>query len=215
MRVADPAQRLQLVQMVDGADFRRLADVEQSRRDHVLVRVQRADGLHALRRHLAVLRRAGKHLVPRRLHRAGFVHVDVPRRRADCRLVGAQERRNRDAVGRCAADHDVHRRPRLAAFLADHVRRAQAVIIQPVAAGVLHVGFKKPLHHNRMRALAVVIHKKRLHNSSSRLMVPTIIVSSTVISVTPLRSRLSASMLASIGVIFARCSASAPLTGIV
>ena len=46
-------------------------------------------------------------------------------------------------------------------------------------------------------------------------MAPTIIVSSTVISVTPLRSRLPASMLASIGVIFARCSASAPLTGIV
>ena len=69
-------------------------------------------------------------------------------------------------------DHDVHRRPRLAAFLADHVRRAQAVFIQPVAAGMLHIGFKEPPHHQRMRALAVVIHEKRLHGCSSRFIVP-------------------------------------------
>ena len=200
--VADLAKRFQLVQMIHRADFRRLADVEQPRRNHVLIRVQRTDGFHTFRRHLTVLRRAGQ-------------HVDMSRRRADSRLIRAQERRNRDAVGRRAARHDMHRRARLAALFADHIRRAQAVFIQSVAAGMLHIGFHQSPHHQRMRALAVVIHEKRLHGYPSRFIVPIIIVSSIVICFMPLRSMLSTSTLASIGVIFARRTANSPSTGIV
>ena len=213
--VADLAKRFQLVQMIHRADFRRLADVEQPRRNHVLIRVQRTDGFHTFRRHLAVLRRAGQHLMPRRFHRAGLMHVDMSRRRADSRLIRAQERRNRDAVGRRAARHDMHRRARLAALFADHIRRAQAVFIQSVAAGMLHIGFHQSPHHQRMRALAIVIHEKRLHGYPSRFIVPIIIVSSIVICFMPLRLRLSTSTLASIGVIFARRTANSPSTGIV
>ena len=179
--VADLTQGFQLAQAVYRADFRRLADVKQPREHHMLIRVARADLRHALRNDLSLFRLAGQNLVPRRFQRAGFMHMDVSRRRTDCRLIRTQERGKRNDVCGRSARHHMHLRLRLTAFFPNQLSGAQAVFIQTVAAGMLQIGFKQTLHHQRMRALAVIVSEKGFHfHSSDSFSVPTIMFSSMV-----------------------------------
>ena len=53
--------------------------------------------------------------------------------------------RQHDHIRARAADHHMHVRLRPAALFADQIGRLQAVIIQTVAAGMLHVGLHKAI----------------------------------------------------------------------
>ena len=102
--------------------------------------------------------------MPRGLHRARLMDVDVSALGADRRLMGPQGRRQDRQIGLRPAHQEVDRRVLPAAFAADQVSSALTVVVRAVAGGLLQIRLHQPVQDPLVTALAVIT-RKVYHNA--------------------------------------------------
>ena len=170
---ADGADDLELIHRIERAVLGRVRDVDHAGAYHVVVVCILVKGAQALldgaRGELALRVREGEHLVTAALDCARLVHGDMPRIGGNDALVGAQQRRDHDAVDLRAARQEVNLCVRCAACLADLLPRHITVLVQSIACGLLHVRLDEALQDLRMRALHIVRAERKhfIHHMSS------------------------------------------------
>ena len=157
---ADGADDLQFIARVERPVLRRLREVDHPGAHHMIavrILVKGAQAcLDGTRCELAVRVRQGEHLVPARLDRTRLVHGDMAGVCRDDALIGAQERRDHDAVRLRAAREEVYLRMRCPACRTDLFPRRIGVYVEAVARRLLQIRLCEPLQNLRMRALHIV-----------------------------------------------------------
>ena len=155
---------------VDCANLRGVGNVDQLRRDHVLLAVG-MDGQHALhhfRRHLSVRGVGGADLVAGGLDGAGLMAVDMAGVGGDHCLVGGQQRGDDRQVGLGAADQEVNVCLGSGADRPDQVTGLLTDGVHAVAAGLGEIGVHQRLQDPGMCALAVIV-AEAVHEKTSFL----------------------------------------------
>ena len=160
---ADPVQRLQFLPGIQGSQLRGIGDIDHFGL-HLMGRVLLAlvafhQLLHLSRRNLAVPGGQGQHLVPRSLHSAGFVDMDMATLGRYHSLVGPQGCGNHRQIGLGTPHQKVHRQILPAAQPPDGIRSLSAQFVLSVAGEVSLGKPVKPPENLRMAAGMIIVLK--------------------------------------------------------
>ena len=163
MIAADFGDCFHLLLVIHGAIFRRLGKINNTGLYHMLngggFLILTQTILDLLCRDLSVLLRKSEDLVPRRLHSAGLVNVDVPRGSRYSAFKRAQDRRDHHQVRLSPSHNKMDLRIRCVTRLPDQSACLVTPGITAVPRRLLKIGVLEQLHNLRMRSFPVIAFK--------------------------------------------------------
>ena len=150
--------------MIDRADLRGVGNVNHTRLHHMLVASVLPMSLYyfpdLVPFELSVPSRKSQDLVAGGLDRAGLVAVDMARIGGDHALPGLQAGSDDCKIRLGTAHQEMDLAFGQFTFFQNHLSGLTAVIVLPVAGGLLQIGFNQSLYDTLMSAFVIITIKK-------------------------------------------------------